>query len=153
MVAQTRLKAPRIVLDTNCLVSALLFSEGRLAWLRHGGQTGRFVPLVCRETASELIRVLCYPKFKLDRDEQDALLADFLPHAETVTMTHPPKNVPHLRDPDDAVFVALAINAKADALVSGDKDLLALRGRHHGLPIMTPEEFSTWLASRTASKP
>lgn len=53
---------PRVVLDTNCVVSALLFSRGRLAWLRRAWQSGRVVPLVSRGTATKLIRVLAYPK-------------------------------------------------------------------------------------------
>jgi len=76
-------RPPRVVLDTNCIVSGLLFSRGRLAWLRGAWQSGRFVPLVSRATAAELIRVLAYPKFKLDASEREALLADYLPYAET----------------------------------------------------------------------
>ena len=53
---------PRVALDTHCVVSALLFSRGRLAWLRRAWQSGRVVPLVSRGTAAELIRVLVYPK-------------------------------------------------------------------------------------------
>ncbi|TVP81925.1 PIN domain-containing protein [Thioalkalivibrio sp.] len=49
---------PRVVLDTNCIVSALLFSRGRLAWLRHAWQSGQFCPLVSRATAEELIRAM-----------------------------------------------------------------------------------------------
>ncbi len=76
------MSVPRVVLDTNCLISALLFSTGRLAWLREGWQAGRFIPLVSRDTIGELIRVLAYPKFRLDAREQETLLADFLPFAD-----------------------------------------------------------------------
>jgi hypothetical protein len=41
---------PRIVLDTNCLVSALLFSRDNLTWLRHGWQTSEFTPLAGKAT-------------------------------------------------------------------------------------------------------
>ena len=70
---------PRVVLDTNCLVSALIFSRGCFAWLREAWQGGRCVPLASRDTVGELLRVLNYPKFKLSRDEQEALLAEFCP--------------------------------------------------------------------------
>lgn len=139
---------PRIVLDTNCLVSALLFSRGRLAWLRHAWQQGGFVPLVNRDTVTELIRVLSYPKFSLGRDEQDALLADFLPYAETVPLGGRLTNLPKLRDPDDRIFLALAVHAKADALVSGDHDILSVREHFDTLPILSGLEFSEWLENR-----
>lgn len=69
----------RVVLDPNVVLSALLFASGCLAWLRRAWQHGRMQPLVCRETAAELLRVLAYPKFKLSRPEQEQLLADLLP--------------------------------------------------------------------------
>jgi uncharacterized protein len=72
------IKPPRVVLDTNCLISALLFSKGKLSWLRDAWQRERFTPLASRDTVEELIRVLAYPKFKLNKDELEILLADFL---------------------------------------------------------------------------
>ena len=63
------MSVPRVVLDTNCLVSALIFSRGRFAWLREAWQTKRFIALASHDTVSELLRVLAYPRFKLTRDE------------------------------------------------------------------------------------
>ena len=134
---------PRVVLDTNCIVSALLFSRGRLAWLRRAWQSGRFVPLVSRVTAEELIRVLAYPKFKLDAAEREALLADYLPYTETFTTVDQPSPA-GLRDPADAVFIALAQQAGADVLVSGDEDILVLR-ETLSVAVMEPARFQTWL--------
>ena len=51
-----------MVLDTNVLVSALLFEAGRLAWLRHGWQSNCFTPVLAEPTTRELLRVLAYPK-------------------------------------------------------------------------------------------
>ena len=48
----------RPVLDTNVLVSALLFHSGALSWLRSAWHSGQVSPLASRETAAELIRVL-----------------------------------------------------------------------------------------------
>jgi len=74
----------RVVLDTNTIVSALLFRNGRLSWLRRAWQFGDQVPLVCNGSISELLRVLSYPKFRLGEPEIRDLLGDFLPYAETV---------------------------------------------------------------------
>ena len=77
---------PRLVLDTNVLVSALVFPAGSTSWLRTAWQSGTIRPLASRETATELIRVLAYPKFRLDKDERDDLLSDYLPWCETVVV-------------------------------------------------------------------
>ena len=92
---------PRVVLDTNCLVSALIFSRGRFAWLREAWQAKRFIALASRDTVSELLRVLAYPKFKLSQDEQETLLAEFLPFVETVKIETTPEGLPQIRDADD----------------------------------------------------
>ena len=54
---------PRVVLDTNLVLSALVFSHGRLGPLRRAWQAGLCMPLVSAVTAAELLRVLQYPKF------------------------------------------------------------------------------------------
>lgn len=59
----------RVVLDTNTVLSALLFPRGRLSWMRDLWTAGRVLPLVCRATALELIAALAYPKFKLGESE------------------------------------------------------------------------------------
>lgn len=136
---------PRLVLDTNIVLSALLFARGRVAWVRDAWQSGRLRPLVCRETAAELLRVLAYPKFKLSPEEQQELLADFLPYAETVAIPASLPDLPRCRDVCDQVFLALAVAARADALVTGDADLLALR-EGFSPPILTADELKLRLA-------
>jgi len=128
-VARSRLgtNVLRLVFDTNVVVSALVFSR-RLAWLRLAWVSGVAVPVICRETAAELIRVIAYPKFRLDPAEQAALLTDYLPFAETARL---PAALPSLptacRDRTDMVFIQLAICAGVDALVSGDAELTELQ--------------------------
>lgn len=141
------MSVPRVVLDTNCLVSALIFSRGRFAWLREAWQTKRFTALASHDTVSELLRVLAYPKFKLTRDEQETLLADFLPYVETVKIDRTPdEGLPDIRDADDIIFLVLADAGCADALVSGDGDIHAVRDQFP-VPILTVAEFADWLQS------
>ncbi|MDP6871899.1 MAG: putative toxin-antitoxin system toxin component, PIN family [Alphaproteobacteria bacterium] len=129
----------RLVLDTNFLLSALLFQAGSLSWLRGVWQSGAIVPLASRATTAELLRVLAYPKFQLSTDEREDLLADYLPWCETVTVDGP-VTVPDCRDPHDRPFLELAIFAGADALITGDKDLLVL-AESSTVPILTPAAF------------
>ncbi len=117
---------PVVVIDTNLVLSALLFANGRLAPLRLAWQTGQCVPLISTATATELVRVLAYPKFKLSADEREQLLADYLPGCRSVRMPQRLPKLPLCRDTADQMFLELAAVGKADYLVTGDKDLLAL---------------------------
>ncbi len=132
-------RQPRLVLDTNVLLSALLFHAGSLSWLRGAWQSEIIRPLASHDTTAELLRVLTYPKFRLTDDEREDLLADYLPWCEAVTITNLTK-VPDCRDPFDRPFLELALTAKADALVTGDKDLLVLV-KTFSVPIITPAAF------------
>jgi len=134
----------RVVLDTNVLVSALLFENGRLAWLRRAWQTAAITPVLTESSARELIRVLAYPKFRLKRADLDRLLADVLPWCETHAGSLKPCQI-QVRDPKDQVFLDLALAADVPVLVSGDADLLALRKPLLPLLILTPAEFQIWL--------
>ena len=116
---------PRVVLDTNVLVSALLFPRSSLSWLRTAWRSGDIVPLAGGEPTKELLRVLCYPKFRLTEEEREDVLADYLPWCETIT-AGAGVAVPDCRDPFDRPFLELALSGRADALVTGDGDLLAL---------------------------
>ena len=135
------MKTPvRAVLDTNVLVSALVLGGGRLAPLRSAWQEQRLVPLLSRTTADELIRVLAYSKFRLSKAEQQELLGDLLPYCEVVRMPARLPAIPACRDPFDAPFLELAVVGKAPYLVSGDRDLHAIKSGT-AFRILTPAEF------------
>lgn len=129
----------RWVLDTNVVLSALVRPGGVCGRLRLAWQGGLFTPLVSRATASELIRVLTYPKFKLTAVEQHDLLADYLPWTQAVRVPDPPPATPPCRDPHDLPFLQLALAAKASALVTGDDDLLSL-APWRGIVLLTPAQ-------------
>ena len=135
---------PVVVLDTNLLLSALVFSGGRLAALRTAWQAGRCVPLVSQATASELIRVLAYPKFRLSTADREELLADYLPHCRSVRIPARLPKLPQCRDANDQMFIELAAVGKANFLVTGDQDLLVLAPAF-SRRIVTAEVFLTTL--------
>ncbi len=140
---------PRLVLDTNVLLSALLFQAGSLAWLRHAWQSDAIRPLASRETTEELIRVLAYPRFELTDEDREDLLGDYLPWCETAVVPGSTE-VPDCRDPSDRPFLALALVAKADVLITGDKDLLVLTSTF-SVPILTPAALRERISDRTDS--
>jgi putative PIN family toxin of toxin-antitoxin system len=127
-----------VVFDTTTVVSALLFSNGRLAWLRQHWREGGCTPLVSRATVAELTRVLGYPKFRLSQADRRELLAEYLPFCEVVEVTGSCSVV--CRDVKDQPFLDLSQSGTADSLISGDKDLLALVGQTTFL-IETPEAY------------
>jgi putative PIN family toxin of toxin-antitoxin system len=129
---------PRVVFDTNTVVSALLFGQGRLAWLRGHWAAGGCIPLISRETAEEVARVLGYPKFQLLVEDRRELLAEYLPYCEIVAVRAKCPVV--CRDSKDQAFLDLAQSGKADVLVSGYRDLLQLAGKTV-FGIETPEAY------------
>lgn len=132
----------RVVLDTNVVLSALVFGGGLPGAVRAAWQSGMLRPLASAATVQELVRVLAYPKFRLSAAEQEELLADYLPYVQTVRIPNPPPVVPACRDPLDEPFMQLALAGKARVLVSGDRDLLAVAdafAKVGGCPILSVE--------------
>jgi len=134
----------RAVLDTNVLLSALLFANGRLSWLRPCWQRDALIPVVAEPTVRELLRVLAYSKFRLNPADRERLLVDLLPWCESWTGPIPASSH-RVRDPHDQVFLDLALAAATPVLVSGDADLLALQGSVNPLLILSSADFQAWL--------
>jgi putative PIN family toxin of toxin-antitoxin system len=131
----------KVVLDTNVVVSALLFPRSRLGpflplW------TARVVtPLLSPRTTTELLRVLAYPKFQLDEEDITAVLAAYLPFTEVIVdAAAESSHLARCRDRHDQMFVDLAHVGHAAVLVSGDADVLAL-APHVSFTIESPSQF------------
>ena len=130
----------RVVLDTNVLVSALLFN-GQTGILRDLWKTGRIIPLISKETFAEFRRVLSYPKFKLSQREIRAILnEEILPYVEPVDIAEQVIDI--CRDPHDDMFLAVAVFSDALYLVTGDQDLLVLK-TYDKTQIVTVAEFQS----------
>jgi putative PIN family toxin of toxin-antitoxin system len=128
----------RVALDTNVLVSALLFS-GEMGRIVAGWKDDTFVPVFTRGTFDEFRRVLAYPKFSLTVQEIEALIEDeVLPFCEVIEIEEEISGV--CRDPADDKFLSCAAAAGAECLVSGDKDLLNL-GSFRNIPIVSAAAF------------
>lgn len=131
----------RAVLDTNILVSYLLTHRPPIADLiDHHLAEEHFVLLTAPELLQELARVLAYPKLQryIAPAEATRVLALI---AALGTVVDLPEVVPRIcRDPDDDWVIACAVMGRADAIVSGDRDLLAL-AHVRDIPILTPARF------------
>jgi len=119
------IKVKRVVIDTNVIVSALLFG-GKPGNLIPLWKRGRIQPLVSKEIIDEYLQVLAYPKFGLTREEIDFILyKEILPHFQVVMVKSRPVIVKD--DPSDDKFIHCAMAGKADIIISGDRHLTALK--------------------------
>jgi len=131
-------KIIRVVLDTNILISALLF-KGELTRMVGLWQRGKMIPIISKETFDELRTVLEYPKFSLSRAEIKSLIEqEILPFFEVVNVSKHVKGA--CRDPGDDKFISCAISANADYIVTGDKDLSDLK-KYQSVRIIHASDF------------
>ena len=137
---------PRVVLDTNVLVSALVFTGGLMGHFRKLWMAEKILPFTSKVAVQELVRVLANPKFKLNPVDQRSLLADYLPFAgiTEVSANAHLGGLPVCRDSLDQMFLELAQASQADVLVTGDQDLLVLADTPKlSFRILKPVEFLT----------
>jgi putative PIN family toxin of toxin-antitoxin system len=131
----------KIVLDTNVMVSALL---------RPDSIPGRIVDLVLAEQVmlaldhrifAEYQAVLFRPEFPFSPDQVGALLEFVWRAGEMVDATALPI---HLLDPDDVMFIEVAVSALASALVTGNLKHFPASQRQ-GVRVLAPREWlETW---------
>ena len=134
----------RVVLDTNVLVSALLF-KGKVSRFVVLWQQGSMSPLLSKKTFEELKKVLTYPKFALDQEEIGAILEDeIFPFFEIIDPVEPIQGA--CADPDDDPFIACAVSGGADVVVTGDAQLVGMK-QYKTVRFVTPSEFLKRCAS------
>ena len=130
--------ALKVVVDTNLLVSALLFggTPGRLIVL---WQMGAIKPMASKEIIDEYLRVLTYPKFKLSEEEINFLLyQQILLYFDVIDARPAPGIIK--KDPEDDKFIRCALAGKAKFIISGDRHLLALKS-YKKIKILSPADF------------
>jgi uncharacterized protein len=126
----------RIAVDTNVVVSALVFG-GIPRQILDLGPLGVCQLCFSPATRRELERILA-DKFGWGIDEIHSRVAKVLSWGITVNPTTELSIVKD--DPDDDRILECAMEAKAEAIVSGDRHLLKL-GSFQGIPICTPRQF------------
>ncbi len=138
------MKVERLVVDSNVWIAALLSPTGTSrqfvdAVLDHGIDI-----LMSESTYAELVSRLDRPKFDRYREPQAWNL--FLSELVELALWHEDTGTALgvSRDVDDDKFLALAVTGQADAIVSGDGDLLSLV-HYEGIPILTPARCLQWL--------
>jgi hypothetical protein len=127
-----------VVIDTNVLVSAVLFGgiPGELIPL---WKSDRIKPLASKEIIDEYIKVLTYPKFELSEAEINYILySEMLTYFDIIQIKDRPVIIKV--DPSDDKFIHCAKAGKAIAIISGDQHLLNLK-TYQKIKILTPARF------------
>lgn len=127
----------RVIFDTHLLISRLLLVDSTASRAVRR-LMDRSQPLVSEDTLSELADTLSRRKFDtyVSREDRQRFFELFARVAEWVTIT---TTVRQCRDPQDDKFLELAVDGKADWIVTGDKDLLEL-SPYQGVQVLTPAE-------------
>lgn len=133
-MSMTSSKKPRVVIDTNIFISAILYGGNAEKILRLF-QDSNITLIVSPETTVELFTKL--QKFSVDRQLMEDLDAILDAHTFKVI---PKRKIKRSRDPADDIFLEAAVAGRADYIITGDKDLLVL---HHidSIRIVSPKEF------------
>lgn len=126
------------VFDTNVIVSALLFKQSKPSQAFSAAlDRGRI--LLSRPVLRELNEVLAKEKLKpyLLPDEREQFIIALLRESIFIDIK---ESIRICRDPNDDKFLELAVNGRADCIISGDEDLLILNP-FRDIPIIKPDEF------------
>ena len=144
----------RVVFDTSTLLSAAL----RYGSIPHQAlleAIGAYDLCATPETLDELERVIEKSKFDayLDRASRSSFVVFVRHHVHLVAVDEAEilAAEPSCRDPKDNQFLALALVAEADVIVSSDQDLLVMNP-WNGVPIVTPAEFLSGLKVSSDAK-
>lgn len=138
-------KPIKLILDTNVLISALLFS-GKLGFIEDLIERGIIVPCFIETTFRELQNALEYSKFipalaRLETSREQIIHA----LAEHSQVLSDPKEIPSLVPGEgDNYILAAAMAANANAIVTGDKLLLQLE-QYQDIPIIRAKDLLEFL--------
>jgi len=132
----------KVVIDTNQFVSSLISKQGKPAQLVDLWRQQHFILVTSPEIIVEIKKVLEYPhiiqKYKLNKEDIQSLLI-LIEHEAVIVPGLPVINVIK-DDPDDNKFLACALAAQAEYIVTGDQHLLSL-GRYESILIVTVKDF------------
>lgn len=131
----------KVVLDTNIWVSAVIWG-GVPDEIVQLAEQGRITIAMSQELLDELERTFnktkLQPKLKALGLTGSTVIA--LIRLSVILYPIDDLNVPELRDPDDNMVLATAIASQADAIITGDQDLLVL-AEYQGIKIMAAQDF------------
>lgn len=149
--AATPDKTSLVVLDTNAVLAWLVFKDPRVQALGRAVETGSLTWAACPRMREELGRTLAYASLDRWSPDSERTLSCF-DHLAVLSPDPPRLQAGPLlcSDPDDQVFIDLALQRQVGWLLTRDRALLKLKRRAagRGLQIAPPEN---WAAAQPAS--
>ena len=136
----------KAVLDTNILVSGILYEAGPQAKLLALARLGKFEVFLSVNIISELRDVLLRPKFNLTEKEVDSAIKELLKFCKIIVPSEKLNVVK--ADPDDNAIIEAAMAGKVHFIVSGDRHLLDIK-KFRNVKIVNTFEFFKELAEQT----
>jgi len=131
----------RVAVDINVLISTIIKPENHIGMIVVRMRNGDYTLLYSSELINEFTEVVTrdkfWKKFQLTEETVNAFVGSILKYGQRVSVV---TLVDICRDPDDNILLSLALDGKADYIVSGDKDLLDMVS-FRNIPIVKPAEF------------
>lgn len=132
---------PKVVADTNVLISGIIFVNGNSHKILNAWNQGKIRIVASDPLIRELSEVLGRPKlvkrYHLNSSTIDRVVKEL---AKDLTLVKKRSNIEELRDKKDLFLLELAQAANVDYLITGDKDLLSIKTKSK-YRIVSPAEF------------
>ena len=127
----------RVVLDTNVLLSAILFG-GKPEQILNDVIAGRIDCVLSLEILDELSAVLQRPKFGFSANQCLHIVEELHQACEIIKPSI--ELSIRISDQDDLIILECAVYAGADYIISGDSDLTELHP-FNNIQILTPSDY------------
>jgi uncharacterized protein len=141
------------VIDSTVLVSAFLTEGGVSAELLRYAREGVFLVFLSEDIFAETQHTLAYSRLRERYEYTDADVTDFLNRLRVAAILV--EELPHLtvvRDPNDDMVIATAVQAQAAYIVTRDNDLLSLQ-QYEDITMISPEAFIAIVRERGRLNP
>jgi putative PIN family toxin of toxin-antitoxin system len=140
----------QVVLDANVFISGLLSKQGPPGQILDAWLEGQFSVFVSTPIVAEIQRVLAYPRIqgRLEPGQADQLITFLFAVTEWVESELVLDVL--TQDPSDSIYLACAVEAQADFLITGNlTHYLEAGNPFQGVEILTPRQFLEILSHST----
>jgi putative PIN family toxin of toxin-antitoxin system len=131
---------PRVVLDTNILLDLFYFKDKSVAYLFECLKTEKVQGFTCELIWEEFAEVLARKPFNQTEEEVNLIWSNY---QHLFKWQAPQRNNSGIKcsDPDDQIFVELAVELAPCSLITKDKDLLILHKKLQKFQVQTLKQY------------
>ena len=133
-----------VVLDTNILLDIFVFNDERALQLKKALFDKATQFLASQKTIEEFVDVISRPLFKLDKQTQKAILAQWQSIAEQRDDSNLAPAPWKCQDPDDQIFLDLAYQLRPTILISKDNAVLQIARKAASEDILITNDYNAF---------